>query len=99
MMKFIMHDWSDEHCKTILRQIREKMPADGRVLVMEQVITSSPELCFAKLLDLEMLALTVGGRERTEAEFAALFAAAGLKLQRVFPTQSPLCILEARATA
>lgn len=96
MMKFVMHDWSDEHCKAILRNIRRQMPENGRVLVIEQIVASTPELSFAKLLDLEMLALTVGGRERTEAEFAQLFACAGLKLTRVCPTQSPLCVLELR---
>ena len=96
MMKFILHDWSDEHCKAILRCIREQLPANGRVLVIEQIVNEAPGLSFAKLLDLEMLALTVGGRERTEAEFAELFACAGLKLARVYPTESPVCILEAR---
>jgi hypothetical protein len=95
MMKFILHDWSDEHCKLILRRVREQMPDYGRVLVFEQIVNATPEMSFAKVLDLEMLALTVGGRERTEAEFAALFASAGLKLTAVFPTESPLCILEA----
>ncbi len=99
MMKFIIHDWSDEHCTTILRRIRQQLPADGRLLVIEQVVTSTPDLSFAKLVDLEMLALTVGGRERTEAEFAELFASAGLALTGVFPTHSPVCILEARPSS
>ena len=32
--------------------------------------------------------ITVGGQERTEAQYAALFAAAGLKMARVNPTGS-----------
>ncbi|HEX4771699.1 MAG TPA: methyltransferase [Bryobacteraceae bacterium] len=96
MMKFILHDWSDEHCRTILRRIREQLPPRGRVLVVEQVVTRSADLTFAKLLDIEMLALTVGGRERTEDEFADLFASAGLQLTQVFETETPLCVLEAR---
>ena len=35
------------------------------------------------------------GQERTEAEFRDLFAAAGLRLQRVIPTASPSSVLEA----
>ena len=35
------------------------------------------------------------GRERTEREFADLFAKAGLSLKRVLPTQSPYSLLEA----
>jgi O-methyltransferase domain len=96
MMKFILHDWSDEHCIRILRCIGEQLSDDGRVIVLEQIVTSGPEMSAAKLLDLEMLALTDGGRERTEEEFARLFESAGLKLARVIPTQSIVCILEAR---
>ncbi len=96
MLKFILHDWSDEHCKTILRCIRQQLPPDGRVLVIDQVVNDDPAPSPVKLLDIEMLALTVGGRERTEAEFRGLFASAGLKLAKVFRTDSPVCILEAR---
>jgi hypothetical protein len=35
------------------------------------------------------------GRERTEAEFAELFARAGFRLTRVVPTKSPICVIEA----
>ncbi len=96
MMKFILHDWSDQHCRQILKQIRRQLPPNGRLLVFEQVVENSNELSFAKLLDIEMLALTVGGRERTQAEFAELFASAGLCLASVTRTEGPLCILEVR---
>ena len=49
---------------------------------------------FAKFLDIEMLAMP-GGRERTEAEYAALFERAGFRLTRVVPTQSPMSVIEA----
>jgi hypothetical protein len=47
------------------------------------------------LLDIEMLANTPGGLERTADEYAALFAASGLRLNRVVETRSPMCIVEA----
>ncbi len=96
LMKFILHDWSDEHCRTILGCIRQQLSAEGRVLVIEQIVDEQPGLSPAKLLDIEMLALTVGGRERTREEFRELFASAGLCLTAVFPSASPVCILEAR---
>ena len=43
-----------------------------------------------------MLAMTEGGTERTQAEFAALFASAGFALVAVHPTASPVSIIEAR---
>ncbi len=99
MMKFILHDWSDEYCRAILQRVRQQLPAHGRVLAIEQIVTSATDLDPAKLLDIEMLALTVGGRERTRAEFAQLFSSAGLELTRVVATESPVCILEARPRA
>lgn len=62
------------------------------------MITDAPESAFGKLIDIEMLVITTGGRERTEDEFEALFAKAGLKLSRIVPTQSPVCIIEAVKT-
>jgi hypothetical protein len=35
-----------------------------------------------------------GGKERTEAEYRELFAKAGLRLTRIVPNQSPLCVVE-----
>ena len=46
--------------------------------------------------DLEMMLLP-GGRERTEAEFAALLARNGFQLTRVVPTHAPLWVVEARS--
>jgi hypothetical protein len=40
-----------------------------------------------------------GGRERTEQEYAALFAAAGLRLTRVVDTTTRASVIEARAEA
>jgi hypothetical protein len=37
----------------------------------------------------------LGGRERTEDEFRNLLLKAGLKLNRIIPTKSPMKIIEA----
>ena len=95
LMKHIIHDWSDEHCRTILRLMREKLPKDGRVLVCEMVVTDEPGPTPAKMLDIEMLVMTVGGKERTPEEFRDLFASCGLRLSRIVPTGRPLAVIEA----
>jgi hypothetical protein len=46
-------------------------------------------------MDLNMLAMTPGGCERTEEHFADLFKAAGLKLAGITATQSPVNVIEA----
>ncbi|HJW08031.1 MAG TPA: methyltransferase [Holophagaceae bacterium] len=93
-MKHILHDWSDDHCALILSRIRELMSPVGRLLVAELVLPEDATPHFGKLLDIEMLALTGGGRERTAAEFATLFARGGFRLVQVHPTASPICLLE-----
>ena len=95
VMKHIIHDWSDEHCRNILRLMREKLPEDGRVLICEMVVSDEPGPTPAKMLDIEMLVMTVGGKERTPAEFGELFASSGLRLNRIVPTARPISVIEA----
>jgi len=95
IMKHIIHDWDDDRALTILRNIKSVMRPGGRVILVESVLAPPNTPDFGKLMDLEMLLLP-GGRERTEPEFRALFAAAGFELTRILPTASPLSVLEAR---
>jgi hypothetical protein len=96
VMKYIIHDWTDDQCARILGLCRRAMAAGGRVLVVEHVIRPGNAPDWGKMLDINMLVLT-GGRERTKEEFAALFARAGLRLRRVHKTAAALSILEGSA--
>lgn len=95
-LKCILHDWSDGSCRKILHAIRKEIPARGRLLICEQLVGEGPAPASASFLDIEMLAMTEGGRERTRQEFRELFASAGFELDRVVATSCPLFILEAR---
>jgi hypothetical protein len=93
LMKYIVHDWDDARCERLLSLCRQAMTPGGRVLVVEHVIAPGNGPDFGKLLDVNMLVVP-GGRERTRAEFASLFARAGLRLRAVRATAGPLSILE-----
>ncbi|MGM1063466.1 methyltransferase [Saccharothrix sp. Mg75] len=93
LLKRVLHDWDDEQCVRILRQCRRAMSDDGRVLVVDAVVPPGNDPDPGKVIDLLMMsALT--GRERTRADFDALFARAGLRLTRVLPTDTRLSIVE-----
>ena len=92
LMRHVIHDWEDRDAIAILRNCREAMSPDGKLLVVETVIPPGDGPCFGKWLDLMML--LVGGRERTEEEYRRLFSEAGLSLSRVVPTASEVSILE-----
>jgi O-methyltransferase domain/Dimerisation domain len=94
LLKSILHNWHDSAAVTILGKCRDAMANDARLLVAERVIPAGNAPSEAKLFDINML-VTVGGRERTEAEYAALFRSAGLELTKVTPTRSHLSLVEA----
>jgi len=93
-MKYIVHDWDDAKCARILGHCRDAMAPGGRVLVVDRVIRPGNAPDWSKWLDINMM-VGPGGMERTRPEFAALFAASGLRLVKVHPTPGPLSILEA----
>ena len=96
IMKHIIHDWDDERALKILRNIRNAMKPNARVLLVEAVIADGNNQDFGKLLDLEMM-VSPGGKERTAAEYEELFTRAGLRLTRIVPTKSPYSVIEAVA--
>ena len=79
LLSRVLHDWDDEMCRTILARISEAMAADGQWLVVERLIPEDRSASLAYAWDIHMLC-NVGGRERTETEYASLLAAAGLEL-------------------
>ena len=94
-MKHIIHDWSDEHCRTLLGNVAQVMKPEGKVLVLEMVMPDTPEPHPAKFMDLNMLAMTESGSERTEKEFSGLLGSAGLTLQAIYPPHTPVSVIEA----
>jgi hypothetical protein len=94
VMKHIIHDWDDDRATQILRNCHRAMQPGGKVLIVDAVIPSGNGAHFGKLLDLEMLALTPRGRERTRAEFHDLLKRSGFRLQRVVPTETHLSVVE-----
>src|SRR5207245_8349526 len=94
MLKHIIHDWYDDTNQMILKNIRNNMPDDGRVLVIDAVIPPGNEPHLKKVLDIEML-IAPGGVERTAEEFETLLNNSGFRLNRIIPTASPNSIIEA----
>jgi hypothetical protein len=94
ILSHIIHDWGEDQCLTILGHVRKAMNPAGRLVVVEMVLPFGDTAHQGKMLDMAMLVL-LGGQERTEAEYAALFGKAGFHLTRVVPTNSAASILEA----
>ena len=95
LLSHVIHDWDEKACHAILGRCREAVPANGRVLIVEQVIPDGDGFHPGKFLDMVMLVVT-GGRERTAAEYGELVAQNGFALETVVPTASAVSVVDVR---
>ncbi len=94
LLSVVIHDWDDERAINILRNCRAVMGTSSRLLLIERVVPTDGKQPLDTLLsDLNML-VGPGGGERTEAEFASLLSAVGLRLTRIVPLESSVNVVE-----
>ncbi|MFE7134900.1 methyltransferase [Streptomyces sp. NPDC057638] len=93
VLSLVLHDWDDEAATAILRRCAQAAGPRGAVFVIES--TGSAGDAPHTGMDLRMLCV-YGAGERGVAEFAALGAAAGLRVAAVHPA-GPSAIIELRA--
>jgi hypothetical protein len=94
LLSHIIHDWDDSENATILKNVREAMKPDGKLLIVEMVLPEGNDPHMGKMLDMMML-LVPGGEERTSAEYAELLEPNGFRVTRVVPTDSAVSVVEA----
>ena len=97
LVKTIMHDWDDARCVTLLQNCRARLASGGRILGVDNVLPPMGDTGASgtKLLDMLMM-VVLPGKERTEAEWRALYAAAGLCVMAITPInpRSVECLIE-----
>jgi hypothetical protein len=98
LMRWVIHDWTDEQSLVILRNVRKVAPPHARLVLVEWVLTDTAEFDTGKWMDVNML-VNAGGRERSAAEFRELYDRAGFELESIVPTPSPLKIIVGRVRA
>jgi hypothetical protein len=98
VLKHVIVDWDDERARTILQNCHHVMDAAAKLLILDCVLPQQPvaEAALGYILDLTMLAMTPGGRVRTQEEFQRLLESAGFELVRVVRTGGSADIVEAR---
>lgn len=95
LLKYILHDWSDQDAGKILSTIHRASKPGARLFILDPVLKPANEPDFAKLLDVQVLMFYGGGRERTQEDLASLIQASGFELRRTIETPSLVSILEA----
>jgi hypothetical protein len=98
ILSWILHDWSDDSCRVILRNCFETLPSGGVLLVSEAVLNDDLSGSdHAVFLSLHMaVCCEPGARERTESEYRALLEDAGFTGIEVIRFGAPRDVVVAR---
>jgi hypothetical protein len=78
VLKWILHDWSDQACLEILGKVRAAMPAGARLVAIDQHLEPDRPSPVTSMVDLLMLVECEGGRERTPEQVSDLMRRGGL---------------------
>lgn len=80
----VLHDWSDENCRRILRHLAAAMKRGySKLLINENVVPDLGADWKITSLDWYMMALAASA-ERTETEWKELLRSAGLKITGIW---------------
>ncbi|MFI9007737.1 methyltransferase [Actinosynnema sp. NPDC053489] len=98
LLSRIMHDWDDERCSAILRNVRSAMAEGATLAVVERPIRDDPRTVLPLAFNVHMMVNTVQGGERTTEEHRRLLSANGFALVDVRELPLDMAVLVSRAT-
>ena len=93
----VMHDWQDADAAKILQRIVPAMAEDTRVLISDMCMPDPVGLQDAGAIWMDLMMLTIGGKERTHKDWEILAEMSGLKLVKIWQElekYGPLCVVE-----
>ncbi|KAL2324733.1 hypothetical protein Fmac_023791 [Flemingia macrophylla] len=80
ILKAVCHNWSDEKCLNFLSNCHKALSPNGKVVVVEFILSEEPEQTeesqLVSTLD-NLMFITVGGRERTQKQYENLCKLSG----------------------
>lgn len=84
LLHYILRDWPDEKALEILAHLKEAMRKDySKLLVAEFVVAAKDADPFTTALDITVMSC-LGGKERTERDWRALFEKAGMEVTEIY---------------
>ncbi len=94
LLKQILHDWHDDECRRILGRIRAVIAPEGRVAVIDHLLSDVPAPNESLSTDIAMM-LWDTGRERKRHEMEALLVSSGFRVDRVTANPAGHSVVEA----
>jgi len=97
LLKDILHNWDDARALTILGNCRRAMKPGQKLLVVEALVEPETLVAPGPLIDIHVMTVCSGGRQRSEREMGELLTRGGFRVERVIRLPSPTCVVEASA--
>jgi hypothetical protein len=91
----VIHDWDDDASRKILGAVRRAARPNARLLLIEALLPGDSAPNWPTTLDIVML--SIGGRQRTLGEYADLLRDSGFAMTRDIDTHSGITVIEATA--
>ncbi len=94
VLKWILHDWDDATCVRVIRSIAATMPSGAQLIVIEGDQQANRADARFSMIDLQMLVVTPGGRERSAHEIGQILVSGGLQRGDVRRTSTGLVLVQ-----
>lgn len=91
----VIHDWDDDASRRILGAVRRAARPGAKLLLIEALLPDGSAPNWPTTLDIVML--TIGGRQRTLREYSDLLRDSGFAMTRDIDTRAGISIIEATA--
>jgi len=86
----VLHDWSEEKIRRLLRKVCDRLPHGGALLVAEWILEEDKSGPLSALMQSLNMLVCTEGKERTLSEYAALLYEAGFSQVEGRKTGAPL---------
>jgi predicted O-methyltransferase YrrM len=94
VLSHVIHQVNDTDAGRILRNIRDVITAEGRVILVDPVLPEGDTPHAGKFMDITMMALT-RGRDRTQREITRILADAGFRHVETIGSAAPSSVVVA----
>lgn len=97
VLKFILHDWDDAECATIMTNCRKAMEKDAHLLIVERIMPELVQAINEDVVRQDLVMMPINGKERTLAEMEQMGRDAGFELFDVKPLIEGCSLIAMRA--
>lgn len=94
-LSYILHNWDENNCLTILKNCYDALPSGGMLLISEKILNNDYSGdWWGVMMNLQMLiAFQPGAKERTENEYYELLKKSGFVTPKLYRLDAPRDVL------